>query len=64
MNDEGSKGGFFFSRCDGVTVRKNRAVFPVRHCIPGVEIRNTRHVQVAANAFPNADPLVLDTSHT
>jgi hypothetical protein len=64
VHDSGSTGAFFFNRCQQVTVEDNQATFPAGAKIPAVEIRNSQKVRVVHNQFPNAGPMVYDSTPT
>jgi hypothetical protein len=58
VHDEGSRGGFFFANCRGVTIRNNRASFPSDGSVPAVELRNSQGATIAGNTFTNAAPSI------
>ena len=63
VHDSSSRGAFFFDRCADITIEANHADFPTGENIPAVEIRDSQHVTVENNSFPNAGQLILDTTH-
>jgi hypothetical protein len=62
VNDESSKGAFFFAKVDGVTIKGNKVSFPTGRHIPAVEIRDSKHLDISGNSFRRASKQLLDTS--
>ncbi len=63
VNDEETRGAFFFARCDGVTISDNKVLLPSGGGMPVVEVRDSRHVELASNnVIKNGGTRVLDTS--
>ena len=54
VHDEGSKGAFFFTRAEDVSITANVVTFPKGAAMPAVELRDSHHVNVANNTFTNA----------
>jgi hypothetical protein len=58
--DEGSKGAFFFTHAENITIRNNKVSFEGGD-MPAVELRDSHHVQVTGNTFTGAGQTVLAT---
>ena len=61
VSDSGSKGGFFLSRAQGVTISGNNVLFPAAKRLPAVENRDSLNVSVAGNQFTGAGVPMLVT---
>ena len=60
VTDSGSKGGFFFSRAQGIAIDDNTVQFPVARKLPAVESRDTLDLVVGTNRFNGAaSPLLV-----
>lgn len=59
--DESSKGAFFFTHAENITIRDNDVTFPSSGDMPAVELRDSHHVQVTGNTFTNAGETMLAT---
>ena len=59
VTDEGSKGAFFFTHAENITIRNNTVHF--EGTMPAVELRDSHHVQVAGNTFRGAASTILAT---
>ena len=63
VNDEESKGAFFFARCNGVDISGNRVYLPSGASMPVVEVRDSKNVDFASdNVVRNGGKRLLDTS--
>jgi hypothetical protein len=62
VNDESTKGAFFFAKVSGVTIKGNQVVFPAGRGIPAVEIRDSKGLDISGNMFQGAGKQLLDTS--
>lgn len=58
--DEGSKGAFFFTHAENITIRNNTVSFEGGD-MPAVELRDSHHVQVTGNRFTGAGQTMLAT---
>jgi hypothetical protein len=54
VSDESSRGAFFFTHAENVTIRDNHVTFPSSGDMPAVQLRDSHHVQVTGNTFANA----------
>jgi hypothetical protein len=61
VSDESSRGAFFFTHAENVTIRDNDVTFLSGTHMPAVELRDSHHVQVTGNRFRNARKAMLAT---
>lgn len=61
VTDSGSRGGFFLSRAQGVTIQGNVVQFPVAKKLPAVENRDSLDLTIGTNQFNGAGSALLIT---
>lgn len=62
IQDEGSKGAFFFSRARDVTITGNTVTLPGGRNMPAVENRDSENIVIEGNTFRNAGQELIVTT--
>ena len=60
VTDEGSKGAFFLTHAENITIRNNRVSFEGGD-MPAVQLRDSHHVQLTGNKFTGAGETIVAT---